>query len=79
VAAAAGDGGLAASLLGHAERVRVASRVRPGSRDLVDVDRATHRARALIGDDGYLDAFEAGRTSDIDVLLKRVVRTDHPS
>jgi hypothetical protein len=71
VAAAAGDGQLAAMLLGHVTHLRAASGNPVQAGERLDVDRAERSARALLGDDDYQRALEAGRDVDIDELLER--------
>jgi hypothetical protein len=72
VAAAAGDGELTALLLGHATHLRGSTGDAAAGTERFDVDRAERSARALLGDDGFERALDAGRALDTDALLERV-------
>jgi predicted ATPase/DNA-binding SARP family transcriptional activator len=65
LAAEDGDGERAARLLGHADRLRrdAGAAVPPFQQD--DVERARAAAIAILGDDVFLTAVEAGRTGDL--------------
>ncbi|MFD2091892.1 ATP-binding protein [Blastococcus deserti] len=68
VAAARGDGRAAAGLLGAATWWR-SKRHRPASRlERLDIDRAEHRARALLGDAEFLMAHRVGTSRPEDAL-----------
>ena len=71
VAAAAGDGELAAMLLGYATHFRGSNGDAVAGYEWFDVDRAEQSARALIGDDVFERALDAGRELDVEALLER--------
>ncbi|TQN41958.1 putative ATPase [Blastococcus colisei] len=63
VAAARGEGVDAAGLLGAATWWRQRRHRPPSKLELVDVDRAEHAARSLMGDDAFETAFRSGASS----------------
>jgi tetratricopeptide (TPR) repeat protein len=74
-AASAGDGELAATLLGHAGQRRVIGGESPTEQEGIEIGRAERLARAQLGDEGFLSANEAGRRSELDAVLKRTERS----
>ena len=74
-AASAGDGKLAATLLGHAGQRRVSVGESPNEQEGIDIGRAERLARGQLGDEGYLRANEAGRGSELDAVLNRTERS----
>jgi predicted ATPase/DNA-binding SARP family transcriptional activator len=69
VAAADGDGELAATLLGQARRLRLAVGTPMHGDDDVDRERAEMCARGQLGDDGYQRAHDAGLAMSVDAAL----------
>ena len=76
VVAAAGDGELAATLLGYATHLRASiGDTMPGD-ERFDVERAERSARALLGADEFERAHEAGRChDDVEALFARIELT----
>ncbi|WP_043616532.1 BTAD domain-containing putative transcriptional regulator [Nonomuraea candida] len=71
-AAAAGGTEKAALLLGLAAAVREANQLTVGISELVDIDRATARAREALGEEAFARAYEQGaahKLDDADKLL----------
>ena len=71
--AAAGDGELAATLLGTAEQLRTTAGSQLHGHERTDLERAERRTRDQLGEDAYVKAHEAGRAGDLDTVLARVV------
>ena len=74
-AASAGDGELAAVLLGHAGQRRVIVGESANEQEGIDIGRAERLARTQLGDERYLRANEAGRGSELDAVLKQTERS----
>ena len=72
VAAAREEHELAAALFGHADQFRRGTLSPTGNRSL-EVDNAERSARAVLGDDRYRREHDAGRTSDLESLMSRVL------
>jgi hypothetical protein len=72
--ALAGDGQLAAELLGCADGLRRATGGPMPPAERFDVDRAERRTRALIGDDAFETAFAGAAETDPELLFKRVLQ-----
>ena len=75
VAAATGDGVLAAALLGQADQLRTTSGRRLHGAERIDVERATQLARTQLGEDGFAHAAAAGRERSLDVVLAALAGT----
>jgi tetratricopeptide (TPR) repeat protein len=69
VAAAGNEGELAATLLGAAEHLRATVGSQLHGNQRTDIERAERRARTELGDDGYVQAYEAGRAADLEAVL----------
>jgi hypothetical protein len=64
--------GLGARLLGGADRLRRDSGGPMPTGERYDVDRAEHRLRAALGDDGFTNEFAAGVGADTNDLVMAV-------
>ncbi|MCU1353958.1 MAG: multi-domain regulatory protein, partial [Acidimicrobiales bacterium] len=69
-AALAGDGVWAARLLGCVDRLRSEGRAAPTPGEQLDVDRVLDAATTLLGDSSFAAAFEQGRESSPQDLVK---------
>jgi predicted ATPase/DNA-binding SARP family transcriptional activator len=72
VAATRDEPELAAALLGHADQFRRGTLSPTGDRS-AQVDSAETSARAALGEDRYRREHDAGRTSDLESLMSRVL------